>query len=201
MIWDTFAGIYDVTETIYNKEVYTNLGRRVAQEIDEGDVVLECACGTGAISKYIAPKCRLLVATDLSKGMMAQAQKNCDNLNNIKFRYADITNINCRDERFDKVVAGNVIHLLDEPYKAINELMRVCKAGGKVIIPTYINNESSSQQLVADALRLAGVDFKHEFDFESYKEFFREGGYEDTQFDVIRGRMDCAIAVITKKQA
>ncbi|MBR1422910.1 MAG: class I SAM-dependent methyltransferase [Ruminococcus sp.] len=201
MIWDTFAGIYDMAETIYNKEVYTNLGRRVAQEIDEGDVVLECACGTGVISKYIAPKCRLLVATDLSKGMLAEAQKNCDNLNNIKFRYADITNINCRDERFDKVVAGNVIHLLDEPYKAINELMRVCKTGGKVIIPTYINNESSSQQLAADALRLAGVDFKHEFDFESYKEFFREGGYEDTKFDVIRGRMDCAIAVITKKQA
>ncbi len=198
MIWDKFAGIYDISETLYNKEVYTNLGKRVAQEIDEGDLVLECACGTGAISKYIAPKCRLLVATDLSKGMMVEAQKNCDNLTNIKFRYADIMHINCRDERFDKAVAGNVIHLLDEPYKAINELLRVCKTGGKVIIPTYINKENASQELVADALRLAGVDFRHEFTFESYKEFFREGGYENVRFDVIRGRMDCALAIITK---
>ena len=198
MIWDKFAGIYDISETLYNKEVYTNLGKRVAQEIDEGDLVLECACGTGAISKYIAPKCRLLVATDLSKGMMVEAQKNCDNLTNIKFRYADIMHINCRDERFDKAVAGNVIHLLDEPYKAINELLRVCKTGGKVIIPTYINKENASQELVADALRLAGVDFRHEFTFESYKDFFREGGYENVRFDVIRGRMDCALAIITK---
>ncbi len=198
MIWDKFAGIYDISETLYNKEVYTNLGKRVAQEIDEGDLVLECACGTGAISKYIAPKCRLLVATDLSRGMMVEAQKNCDNLTNIKFRYADIMHINCRDERFDKAVAGNVIHLLDEPYKAINELLRVCKTGGKVIIPTYINKENASQELVADALRLAGVDFRHEFTFESYKEFFREGGYENVRFDVIRGRMDCALAIITK---
>ena len=198
MIWDKFAGIYDISETLYNKEVYTNLGKRVAQEIDEGDLVLECACGTGAISKYIAPKCRLLVATDLSKGMMVEAQKNCDNLTNIKFRYADIMHINCRDERFDKAVAGNVIHLLDEPYKAINELLRVCKTGGKVIIPTYINKENASQELVADALRLAGVDFRHEFTFESYKEFFREGGYENVRFDVIRGRMNCALAIITK---
>jgi ubiquinone/menaquinone biosynthesis C-methylase UbiE len=130
--------------------------------------------------------------------MMVEAQKNCDNLTNIKFRYADIMHINCRDERFDKAVAGNVIHLLDEPYKAINELLRVCKTGGKVIIPTYINKENASQELVADALRLAGVDFRHEFTFESYKEFFREGGYENVRFDVIRGRMDCALAIITK---
>ena len=27
--------------------------------------------------------------------------------------------LKCRDEAFDKVVAGNVIHLLDEPYKAL----------------------------------------------------------------------------------
>lgn len=36
-------------------------------------------------------------------------------------------------------VAANVIHLLDDPYKAIAELDRVCKRGGKIIIPTYLN--------------------------------------------------------------
>ena len=200
MIWDKFAGFYDLAETIYNKDVYTNLGKRVAQEIDGSDTVLECACGTGAITKYVAPRCRLLVATDMSKGMLVEAQKNCDNLNNIKFRYADIMNINCRDERFDKVIAGNVIHLLDEPEKAIAELLRVCKTGGKVIIPTYINSESASASIAVDALSLIGVEFKREFDYESYKEFFTDLGFEP-EFDVVRGRMDCALAVITKKEA
>ena len=200
MIWDKFAGFYDLAETIYNKDVYTNLGKRVAQEIDENDTVLECACGTGAITKYVAPRCKLLVATDMSKGMLVEAQKNCDNLNNIRFRYADIMNINCRDERFDKVIAGNVIHLLDEPEKAIAELLRVCRTGGKVIIPTYINSESASASIAVDALSLIGVDFKREFDYESYKEFFTDLGFEP-EFDVARGRMNCAIAIITKKEA
>ena len=200
MIWDKFAGFYDLAETIYNKDVYTNLGKRVAQEIDEDDTVLECACGTGAITKYVAPKCKLLVATDMSKGMLVEAQKNCDNLNNIKFRYADIMDINCRDERFDKVIAGNVIHLLDEPEKAIAELLRVCKTGGKVIIPTYINSENTSASIASDALTLVGVEFKREFDYESYKEFFKDLGY-DPEFDVVEGRMNCALAVITKKEA
>ena len=47
----------------------------------------------------------------------------------------------CLDNSFDKVVAGNVIHLLDNPSEALNELLRVCKPGGKLIIPTYINIE------------------------------------------------------------
>ena len=36
-------------------------------------------------------------------------------------------NLEYDDESFEKVVAGNVIHLLDEPRKAFEELFRVCK--------------------------------------------------------------------------
>ena len=64
MFWDKVSGLYDFFETIYNGKVYRGLGERVAEEIRENDIVLECACGTGAISRYIAPKCKQLVATD-----------------------------------------------------------------------------------------------------------------------------------------
>ena len=197
-IWDVFSPFYDAAEMIYNKDVYQNTGKRVAAEIEEGDTVLECACGTGSITRYIAPKCRLLVATDMSKGMLCEAQKNCDNLDNVRFRYADIMHINCRDERFDKVVAGNVIHLLDDSYGAVRELLRVCKTGGKVIIPTYVNAEKPSGSIAADALKVVGVDFKKEFTYESYKQFFADGGF-DAVFDIVDGRMSCAIAIIEKK--
>lgn len=33
-------------------------------------------------------------------------------------------------------MAANVIHLLDEPLKALVELNRVCKDGGMIILPT-----------------------------------------------------------------
>lgn len=112
MFWDKVSGLYDFFETAFNGKVYRGIGERVAEEIGENDIVLECACGTGAISEYIAPKCKRLVATDFSKGMLKQASKKCRKYHNVRIRRADMTHLKCRDNRFDKVVAGNVIHLL-----------------------------------------------------------------------------------------
>lgn len=44
----------DIFENIYNGKVNRELVRRVAQLMDKDDRVLECACGTGMISKAIA---------------------------------------------------------------------------------------------------------------------------------------------------
>ncbi len=101
MFWDKVSGFYDLVETIYNGKVYSELGRRIAEEIKQGDIVLECACGTGAISKHIAPECRQLIATDFSVGMLRQAAKNCRKYANVKLRRADMTHLigraSCRE--------------------------------------------------------------------------------------------------------
>ena len=199
MFWDTVSPVYDFFEVIYNSRVYRNTGKAVANDISPSDIVLECACGTGAISQYIAPKCKLLIATDLSKGMLKQAAEKCAKFDNAKFRYANLMHLKCRDCRFDKVVAGNVIHLLDEPELAVKELLRVCKPDGKLIIPTYINDEGTQQRKAVMLLEKLGVQFKREFDFRSYQQFFRDIGFPNAEFHVVEGRMPCAIAVLTKE--
>ncbi len=199
MFWDKVSGLYDLFETVYNGRVYQELGKRVAEEIERNDIVLECACGTGAISKYIAPKCRQLTATDFSGGMLKRTRRNCRKYSNIKIKRADMTRLKCRDNRFDKVVAGNVIHLLDDPYAAIKELERVCKTGGKIIIPTYINASAGANKKAVSLLEFAGVNFKRQFDIGSYRKFFEDAGYKNVDYSVIDGRMPCAVAIITKQ--
>ena len=199
MFWDNVSGLYDLFETVYNGKVYRGLGRKVAEEIAPDDVVLECACGTGAISSYIAPKCRKLVATDFSVGMLRQTAKNCRAYDNVKIRRADMTHLKCRDNRFDKVVAGNVIHLLDNPRAALKELVRVCKPGGKIIVPTYINASAGVNRKAVRLLELAGADFKRQYDLQSYQKFFFFSWYGNIAYFVVEGRMPCAVAVITKE--
>ena len=200
MFWDRVAGVYDLFVNVINGKTHKALRRIVADLIEPDDIVLECACGTGLLSKVIAGKCKQLIATDFAPKMLKRAEKNCEAYRNVVFRQANILSLSFQDGSFDKVVAGNVIHLLDEPLKALNELDRVCRPGGKLIIPTYMNKDRKGKTSgFASAVGKAGADFKRQFTVESYRQFFLEAGYGDVQITLAEGRISCAVAVMMKK--
>ena len=116
--------------------------------------------------------------------MLAQAERKYANCRNVRFAQADITKLDYPDGRFDAVVAANVIHLLDEPLQALRELDRVCRPGGRLIIPTYMNRtDKGTTNRVSGAIGRAGADFKREFTLESYQAFFAAA---DTRTRAIR---------------
>lgn len=200
MFWDKAAGLYDLFENIYNGKVNKQLCVEVAELMEQSDKVLECACGTGMITKSIAHKCTEVIATDFSEGMIKQATKNCMAFSNVTIKQGNIMKLEYEDEIFDKVVAGNVIHLLDEPYVALAELERVCKTGGKIVIPTYVNNENAGKtKLFVKLIEKLGAGFKCQFNYGTYQEFFAKAGYGHAEYKLVQGKMPCAIAVITKR--
>ena len=201
MFWDHVAGVYDIFVNVVNRKTHRELKRIVAGLIGPEDEVLECACGTGLLSAVIAGRCRQLTATDFSEKMLAKAGKNCAAFRNVTFAFADITALGYPDESFDKVVAGNVIHLLNEPMKALAELNRVCRPGGTLIIPTYMNRDRKGRTSgFARTVGKAGADFKRQFTVESYRQFFLDAGYRGVQITLAEGRIPCAVAVMKKKE-
>ena len=199
MFWDRVAGIYDLFGNVYNGKVDRELCRVVASQIGPGDNVLECACGTGMISVHIARKCRHLIATDFSRGMLKRAGKKCRHCANVEVRHADILALDFPDKSFDAVVAANVIHLLDDPRRALTEMDRVLKPGGKLIIPTYVNK--SKAKGFDRTIDKAGAGFKQDFTYETYRAFFLNAGYKNIRTKLIDGRVPCAVAVIIKEGA
>ena len=199
MFWDQVAGVYDIFVRFINKETHAKLRKIIADLIGREDTVLECACGTGMLSEVIASKCKKLTATDFSGRMLNKARKNCVRFSNIAFQKANITSLPYADESFDKVVAGNVIHLLDNPMTALSELNRVCKDGGMLIIPTYMNKDDKGKTSgFTGAVGKAGADFKRQFTVESYRQFFLDAGYPDVKVFLADGRIPCAAAVMRK---
>ncbi len=201
MFWDRVAGVYDIFVHVINRKAHQRLKNIVSDLIGPEDTILECACGTGLLSAVIAPKCRQLTATDFSAKMLKKAEKNCRAFRNITYSQADITALSFVDGNFDKVVAGNVIHLLDNPLTALGELNRVLRDDGMLIIPTYMNKDSKGKTSgFAGAVGKAGADFKRQFTVESYRQFFRDAGYPDVKIKMAEGRIPCAVAVMKKRQ-
>lgn len=200
MFWDNVAGVYDIFTNIINRKTHKGLCSKVEEEITITDEVLECACGTGLLSGVIAKKCKSLVATDFSVKMLQKARKKHSAHSNVEFREGNILAIEYPNETFDIVVAANVIHLLDEPYKALAELDRVCRKGGKIIVPTYMNkNDKGKTSGFANMVGKVGADFKRQFTYDTYKEFIKEAGYENVEYSMIEGKVPCAVAVIMKQ--
>lgn len=200
MFWDNVAGVYDIFANIINRKANRALCAAVADVIEPGSTVLECACGTGLLSGVIAAQCSSLTATDFSEKMLRRARKKFKSCGNITFEAANILRLPYPDGRFDAVVAANVIHLLDDPNAALRELDRVCRPGGRLIIPTYINKSRQGEtDRVSSAIDKAGADFKHEFTLETYRQFFADAGYADAHYALCPGRIPCAVAVMQKQ--
>ena len=197
MIWDNLSPFYDFMETVYNGTCYKGIAEKIKDYVTEEDVVLECACGTGLLTVPMAQTCKKLIATDLSTGMLRQTKKKLRNFANTKIGKASILALPFKENAFDVVVAANVIHLLDEPEKAISELKRVCKPNGRIILPVYINNEKKNAVIVTKLLSVFGVNFKRQFSLASYQEFLASHNISQVQYSVVDGRMPCAFAIIT----
>ena len=83
MFWNKISPVYDLFENVYNRKVYKGTGIKVAEFIDESDNVLECACGTGAITEEIAKKAQKVLATDFAEGMLKRASRKCRKYGNV----------------------------------------------------------------------------------------------------------------------
>ena len=90
-----------------------------------------------------------------------------------------------------------IVSSLIEPGDTV--LNRVCKDGGMLIIPTYMNKDDKGKTNgFSDAAQKAGADFKREFSMESYRQFFLDAGYPDVEASLADGRIPCAVAVMRK---
>ncbi|NMD37230.1 MAG: class I SAM-dependent methyltransferase [Christensenellaceae bacterium] len=198
--WDRVAKVYNVFVNVINAKTHKNLRNQIIPYFNNCDTVLECACGTGMLTEAIAPICKKLIATDFSKKMLLKANQKCKNHKNICFMVADILHLDFADGSFDKVIAANVIHLLHNPTQALIELERVCRPGGKIIIPTYINKKSNNKEnKFVRLIGKMGVKFKERFTFSEYCQFIRDAGYPHAKYINVDGFIPCSIAVIDKK--
>lgn len=99
-----------------------------------GKDVLECGCGGGQHTSFVAPYARSVTAVDLNTTDIAR-QRNLQ-LSNVTFIGADISTMDL-GQQYDVVFCLGVIHHTDDPDATFRNIFRHCKPGGRIIIWTY----------------------------------------------------------------
>ena len=195
--WDRIAGLYDVAESL-NRRAYQAMLNGVRAVVPEGARVLDCAAGTGELSIAAAEKAGSVLCTDLSLSMLEVAQKKCRKrgIRNIRFEERNIFALDDADDTYDVVIAGNVLHLLDEPQEAVRELARVVKNGGKLILPTFMVLENGKVPFLLKLYKLVGFRASRHYSSGEYREMLESCGVGRVKVTVLKGRFPVAFGVV-----
>lgn len=197
--WDRVSGLYDLVE-LTNRRANLSMERETALWITPGAWVLDCAAGTGALSLAAAERAGHVLCTDLSPAMLDRAKKKAERagIMNIDFAQRDIF-APPPEGPFDAVIAGNVLHLLDEPGRAIESLLSCARPGGRVILPTYLLGEAGPGFRAAiGAYRVLGFRFKERYTLESYRALLEGSGARALCVKRLEGRLPVGFGVLVK---
>ena len=115
-----------------------------------GKSVLECGCGGGQHTSFMAPYAESITAVDLNTVDIA-IERNAI-FENVEFLEADIATMKL-NQQFDFVLCIGVIHHTDDPDQTFINLYDHCKPGGIIIIWTYSAEGNFLVRFIVEPLR------------------------------------------------
>lgn len=160
--WHNSYPVDSETDTPWHRLVKTHLSpvRDLAAKR-----VLEIGCGRGGFACWLASQSErpaAIVAADFSatalqKGKAFALERG---LSGITWRTSDIQAINHKDASFDTVISCETIEHVPDPRRAIRELARVLKPGGRLLLTTP--NYLGTMGLYRGYMRLTGRRYTEE---------------------------------------
>jgi len=100
------------------------------EKIEAQSKVLEIGSATGALSFYLSQRYEVM-SVDNNPKMIKRAKEKYPH---IKFEVANALHLPFENEVFDVVLASSLINVLDEKQQLLNEMLRVCKQNGKLML-------------------------------------------------------------------
>jgi ubiquinone/menaquinone biosynthesis C-methylase UbiE len=133
--------------------------RRVRDDLLDlrpGDQVLDVGCGAGDEVRLFAARVGstgFAAGIDSSEAMVAEAHKRAVGLGlPVEFKASDAHRIDYPDDRFDACSAERVFVHLADPARALAEMIRVAKPGGRIAV-----RETDLELIVPDTSELAAA--------------------------------------------
>ena len=112
----------------------------LSANIAEGSSLLDIACGPGYGTKHLSGKGYQVVGGDYDGDVIAENRQKYSGIPELKFEQANAMDLSFEDNFFDAVLSMETIEHVNAPEKMLEELARVLKPGGTLIMSTPQNS-------------------------------------------------------------
>lgn len=185
-VYKFYSSFYDFVFGQIFKAGRVKVAEIVNQITKSGDNILEVGVGTGLSLEYYNQDLNI-TGIDLSSHMLKIARERVrkKELKNIKsLLEMDAQNTTFKDNSFDVVVAMYVVTVVPDRIAFFNELKRICKKGGEIII---INHFSSTVKLLLGLEKILS-SFSAKIGFHpnlSLKQFLQEANMKPINIESV----------------
>jgi arsenite methyltransferase len=147
--------LYQVDDAVTRREL-----ARTALAASRGERVLDVGCGPGFFCAELLEEVGergWVTGLDASPHMLALAKRRCAERENIAFQEADATSLPVDDASFDAALCVQVLEYVSDYSKALAELHRAVRPGGRVLVwdtdwatvSWHSSNDGRMQRLLA----------------------------------------------------
>ncbi len=112
--------------------------------------VLECGCGGGQHTSFMAPYALHVTAVDLNT--VAIARERTRSFSNVDFVEADISTMDL-GRQFDVVISVGVVHHTDDPDRTARNLLKHVKPAGLLVLWVYSSEGNWLAEHVVEPIR------------------------------------------------
>src|SRR3990167_4934076 len=152
---------------IHPKHLIKNAKLLYKNYLNPSDAILDLGCGTGRDLQIASHKVKKAIGADIDEKQIRNSthEASLKKLLNIKFMVIDANKkLPFKDDSFDKVIVSDVLEHLDNRNLAINEVRRILKNSGLLLLVT--DNPDSSWKKIQKRYGLfyfADPDHKYEY--------------------------------------
>jgi len=141
-------------------------GQKLAAQKFSGGKIIDVGCGFGATNLALAQRFpdSDILGIDLSEPLLdiaVEAAKEANLSGRVRFEPADVQQIPYPENTFDVAININMLHLVDDPIRMLNEIERVLVPGGYLFISDlrrsllgYVEDEIRSALTIPEAKSL-----------------------------------------------
>jgi ArsR family transcriptional regulator len=114
--------------------------------IDPTLIVGDLGCGTGQLTETVAPYVRRVISVDGSADMLEAAKHRLGGAKNVELRQGDLESLPIDNGELDVAMLSLVLHYSPAPARALAEVGRVVRKGGRVLVVDMLPHEREEYQ-------------------------------------------------------